>query len=87
LDAVYATLRASHPQRVLLWLRHSAPAGVLIDLASRSGPVTHEVLDQLRPVRSVQHLRAALVAAGALPPRDENLAHLPGWIDKTTARR
>lgn len=86
LDPVYATLKASAPQRVLLWLRHRAPAGVLTDLAGRSGRVTHEVLDQLRPVRSVQHLRAALVAGRVLPPRDENLAQLPGWIDKTTAR-
>jgi hypothetical protein len=49
---------------VLLWLRYPAPAGVLTDLASRSGPITYEVLDQLRPVRSVQYLRAALVARG-----------------------
>lgn len=71
---------------MLLWLRYPAPAGVLADLAGMSGPVSHEVLDQLRPFRSVQHLRAVLVAGGVLPARDENLAHLPGWIDKTTAR-
>jgi hypothetical protein len=86
LQPVRVTLSATDPTRVLLWLRFPAPAGVLADLADMSGPVTHDVLDELRPFRSVQHLRAALVAGGVLPPRDENLAHLPRWIDKTTAK-
>ncbi|WP_432120812.1 hypothetical protein [Streptomyces sp. S1] len=38
------------------------------------GPVTHEALDRFATAPTVEYLRAALVAAGALPARGEQLA-------------
>jgi hypothetical protein len=52
----------------------------------KNGPVTHEVLDRFATAPTVEYLRAALVAAGALPARDEQLARVERWLAKTIAR-
>ncbi|MFJ8403567.1 hypothetical protein ACIQ9K_24210 [Streptomyces microflavus] len=69
------------------WI-HKVPVrrSVLEALAVGHGPVTHEVLDRFAAARSVDYLRAALVATGALPARDEQLARLERWLVRTIAR-
>lgn len=86
LQPVVETLRRSAPLPVLWWLRRSANRHLLTALATAAKPPTHELLDTLRPVQAVGHLRAALIANGVLPARDEHLARLEHWIPRVTAR-
>ncbi|WP_308124603.1 hypothetical protein [Streptomyces sp. NEAU-YJ-81] len=87
LEPVFQALLTPPPRTVLHWI-HKIPArrAVLKALAVENGPVTHEVLDRFAAAPTVEYLRAALVAAGALPARDEQLARLERWLAKTIAR-
>ena len=49
-------------------------------LATSTGPLTHETLDELGPRKAVTSLRDLLVANGALTERDERLAALEKWL-------
>lgn len=63
--------------RSLLNNWHSlASMRLLTDIAQGRIELRHEALDAQPQVFSVNYLRAMLVAAGALPPRDENAARL-----------
>ncbi|MGA5065318.1 hypothetical protein ACPB9E_16430 [Streptomyces exfoliatus] len=87
LEPVLQALLKPPPRTVLHWI-HKVPArrAVLQALATEQGPVTHEILDRFAAAPTVEYLRAALVAAGALPARDEQLARLERWLAKTIAR-
>jgi len=63
------------------------PRTVLTELAAWARPLTREALDELPASKPLTHLRAVLVAAGALPARDEHLAQLERWISQTVAGR
>jgi hypothetical protein len=71
---------SSDPFRTLLWVRSPSTRHVLTSLATARGPLSHRQLDALEPPLVVKRLRAALVVAGALPPRDERLVALENWI-------
>ena len=71
-----ALLSATNPESLLAWLRVSPVRRALADLAAGRQPLTHETLDALGRDKSAMHLRQLLVAAGALPERDERLAAL-----------
>ena len=60
---------------------------VLRQLATGERPVAHAALNELLDGKPVEHLRAVLVATGALPPRDEHLARLERWISWSIADR
>lgn len=45
--------------------------------------MTHAGLDELPDTKPLRHLRSMLVATGALPARDEQLARLERWITST----
>lgn len=76
---------ADNPYPVLQWLRRSPAARLLGRLVRDPGALTHESLDTL-PQRAVTaYVRGLLVAAGILPPRDENLAMLTNWVTRTVA--
>lgn len=63
--------------RSLLSNWHNLPSlHLLIDIAQGRLDLSHDALDARTQVFSVTYLRAMLVAAGALPPRDENAARL-----------
>jgi hypothetical protein len=47
--------------------------------------ITHAALDTLPPGRTLVHLRSMMVAAGALPARDERLTALEIWISQVIA--
>ncbi|MFL6119670.1 hypothetical protein [Actinophytocola sp.] len=82
-QAVVEALANGDPRSVLMWLRETPPRRVLaaIGTAIDEGcPVTHELLDELEPPQAVTRLRAALVAQGVLPDRDEHLATLEHWL-------
>jgi len=87
LEPVFHALLETSPTTLLRSLRTDRPTHALLTaLAAGRGPVTHAVLDTMRPVKAVQALRATLVTGGALPERDEHLATLDQWLTRTYAR-
>ncbi|MGY2119768.1 hypothetical protein ACW9HR_38350 [Nocardia gipuzkoensis] len=86
LEPVLEALVASQPRNILSWTQISYVRRLLAGLATATGPVTHEVLDKLAPdTKPTRRLRAVLVNAGQLPPRDEYLADLERWITNKLA--
>jgi hypothetical protein len=77
LDAVTA---ARQPRSALNWLRKGAGAGLLADAAAGRLAISHEALDAHPHRRAAGYLRHMLTAGGALPPRDEELAHAGQWL-------
>jgi len=69
------------PRSMLSWLQRSPGASLLADLAAGNLELSHQALDTLVPADWVAHVRAVLVAAGALPARDELLAGFQVWLD------
>ena len=92
---VRAELRGLHdnlaggerPNLALAWLNKTAIASVLREFGTGQRALSHAGLDELPPSKPIEHLRAILVATGALPPRDEHLARLERWIERTLAER
>jgi len=74
-----AICAARTPKSALNWLRTGGGAAILAQLAAGTLPATHEALDAHPRRRAADHLRQALVAGGALPPRDEELARTERW--------
>ena len=70
------------PRSISVWLDRSPGVGVLREIANGTLPLTHEALDGLAQTASIHHLRQLLVAAGALPQRDPNLARLERALGK-----
>jgi hypothetical protein len=79
-----ALIRVDRPDLMLDWLKRPAARRTLQAVAA-SGAVTHEALDALPPGRGLAHVRSMLVAAGALPARDERLMALESWISQVIA--
>lgn len=75
----------THPRTALGWLQRSPAARLLRRIATGELPLTHATLDTAAPatVTSVEHLRRLLVAADALPERDDMLARLHAHADTT----
>lgn len=59
---------------------------LLTDIAQGHLELSHDALDALPPVFSVTYLRAMLVAARALPTRDENATRLHRYAAKIVAQ-
>ncbi|MFI5893829.1 hypothetical protein ACIA5D_27380 [Actinoplanes sp. NPDC051513] len=78
-----AVLSVDNPATGLRWLGRSRGATLLAQLAAEQLPLTHDALDQQPPGFSVEHLRRMLVAAGALPERNEHLARLEAFAQRT----
>ncbi len=88
LEPLYRNLvSGQHPATVLAWLDKPTGAAILQELAAGARPLTHAALDQLPATKPLEHLRAMLVATGALPARDEQLARLERWISRTIGDR
>jgi hypothetical protein len=58
---------AAEPEATRHWLTRPRVSGLLAALHEGRMPFTHTALDALPPGRDLQHLRALLVAGGALP--------------------
>ncbi len=78
---------AERPDSVLAWLKGSDAAGVLAGIGTGRLVLSHEALDGLVSAKSVEHLRAMLVATGALPARDEQMVRLERWVAAAIAER
>ena len=75
------------PETVLAWLNNHHTSQILGELATAQRALTHDGLDELPDSKPLRHLRAVLVATGALPARDEHLIRLEHWITATLAGR
>ncbi|MBB5152538.1 hypothetical protein [Saccharopolyspora phatthalungensis] len=77
----------TRPDSTLTWLSRSKVRELLAQIAGNTGPLTHEILDQLPDGKTLAHLRSILVATNVLPPRDERLTALERWITTTVQNR
>ena len=68
------------PNTVLAWLNKDTASAILRELAAGQRALTHAALDELPDSKPIRHLRAVLVATGALAPRDEHLIRLEHWV-------
>lgn len=75
-----AICAARNPRTALNWLRNGAGAAILADLANGQIPATHVALDAHPRRRAADYLRQMLIAGGALPPRNEQLARVEHWL-------
>jgi hypothetical protein len=73
------------PAGLISWLRDSAKAQLLHELAKSGQTITHELLDAAPQGRHEYFLRQLLVQAGALPPRRDDLDRIPAWLDNILA--
>lgn len=79
-----ALTELERPRSLLNNWHNLASLRLLTDIAQGRIELSHEALDAQPQVFSVNYLRAMLVAAGALPPRDENAARLHRYAAKAT---
>jgi hypothetical protein len=82
-DAILAT---DNPRSILNNLARNKGIGLLRDIAAGRQPLSHAMLDEHHGAFSAEHLRALLVACGALPDRDEHSARLRQFVDDHVAR-
>ena len=86
LQPVRDALTELHRPRSLLSNWHDlASLRLLTAIAQGEVDLSHDALDARPQVPSVSYLRAMLVAAGALPVRDENAARLHRLVTETVA--
>ncbi|WP_146178139.1 hypothetical protein [Nonomuraea fuscirosea] len=74
-----AILATNNAQAALSNLGRSRAHDVLAEIAAGRAPLAHATLDQHGSSRSIDHLRGLLVAAHALPARDEHLVRLEAF--------
>jgi hypothetical protein len=80
LRAVYEAIAAApQPYSAHNWLRRSASARLLGEVACGRLALSHEALDAQRPRQGADYLRHLLVAHGVLPRRDDALVRLEVW--------
>lgn len=86
LVGVHTAIVASAVRRKALnWLRSGAGAPILAAIASGEMPLSHAALDAYPRSRPADHVRQMLVAHGALPERNEELARLERWVENAIA--
>ncbi len=76
-DAIVATRQ---PYSALNWLRDSASATILAQLADGRLDVTHDALDAHPAPRAADYLRRMLIAHGVLTDRDDQLVNTEAWV-------
>ncbi|MFC4004601.1 hypothetical protein ACFS2C_19260 [Prauserella oleivorans] len=77
-----AIVSAEKPRSVLNNFTRNKGLALLSSIARGERPLSHDCLDAQAGLWSVEHLRTLLVAAGALPERDENLARLQRFVNE-----
>lgn len=80
-----SVLAHDRPVSALGWLDHGPVAKLLSELTTGGAKLSHDRLDELPDSAVVGHLRSLLVAAGGLPPRDEQLNRAQRWVQATIA--
>lgn len=80
MDLRRAYFEAEQPRSIIGWLYKSPGAQLLRRIAIGEITLGHDALDQLEQSPSLRHLRQLLVATGALPERDPQIAALEHHI-------
>ncbi len=80
---LFGALAAVDPGSILTWTRSTASTKVLADLVAGGSDITHEQLDKAPQNARTHHIREVFVTAGILPRRNEALAQLQLWVDRT----
>ena len=83
LQPLFAALADVSPGSVHTWVVNKPSLAWLAELARTGRGITHEEIDRLPQNAQTLHIRAAFVAAGVLPHRNEALAQLQLWVDRT----
>jgi hypothetical protein len=83
-DAMVAVDRPDHARG---WLAKPEVRRLLAAIGSAQRPVTHALLDELGHSKTLDYLRAVLVASSVLPDRDETITRLERWIVATVEGR
>jgi hypothetical protein len=83
LKPLFNALAAVNPGSVHTWVCKKRSLAWLAELVRAGRGITHEEIDRLPQNAQTLHIRAAFVAAGVLPPRNEALAQLQLWVDRT----
>lgn len=81
-----AFLAAHQPRSLAIWLDRSPGAKLLRQLGSGETALDHDALDSMEQTPSLRHLRQLLVACGALPERDPQLALVEQALRRHEAR-
>lgn len=82
-----ALVQVDRPDSADTWLTRPGVRSTLRDVASGNRELAHELLDEMPPGLTLNHLRSMLVTSGALQSRDERITTLERWIDQTIAAR
>ena len=82
-----ALTAVDRPATARNWLDLPPVRTLLAGLSRDHRPLTHEILDELPAGKTLANLRSILVAAGALPARDERLVQLERWITEVISTR
>jgi hypothetical protein len=83
LKPLFNALAAVNPGSVHTWVVNKPSLAWLAELARSGRDITHDEIDGLPQNAQTLHIRAAFVAAGVLPQRNEALAQLQLWVDRT----
>ncbi len=83
----HALTGVPRPVTAMAWLSRPAVTRLLTEVAADHRPLAHDVLDELPASKTLDHLRAVLIAGGTLPARDERLVTLERWVTDTIATR
>ncbi|MCW2941742.1 MAG: hypothetical protein JWN00_4727 [Actinomycetia bacterium] len=75
----HALTQVDRPDMAMSWLHRPKVAEILTQIGADTRRPTHEILDELPPSKTLDHLRSVLVATGTLPDRDERLVKLERW--------
>lgn len=79
---LFDALAAVSPSSVHTWVAKNTSVTWLAELVRAGRGITHEEIDKLPQNAQTLHIRAAFVAAGVLPHRNEALAQLQLWVDR-----
>lgn len=75
-----AIVAARQPYSALNWLRDSAGAAILAEVATGRMALTHAALDAHPQPRAADYLRRLLIAHGLLDDRDDELVRTEAWV-------
>jgi hypothetical protein len=76
-----AITQTATPFKTTQWIKQSPAAQLLARLAAGEQPISHALLDELPPSRTLHYLRQIMVQTGVLPARHEDLDRLPSWLE------
>lgn len=79
---MFDALAAVSAGSVHTWVATNGSLAGLAELVRAGRGITHEEIDKLPQNARTHHIRAAFVAAGVVPQRNEALAQLQLWVDR-----